>query len=100
MCPAPARREKIVLSVLSLQHTTGHMGLFERIRFKRIPSCLARRQEGTARRGTRPRTTPSMEGIEDKKFLCEKPPTGIEFPACANFQADGHGLQSNRGKKE
>ena len=48
---------------------------------------------------TRPRTTPSMEGIEERKFLCEKPPTGIEFPACANFQGEGHGLQSNRGEK-
>ena len=49
---------------------------------------------------TRPTTTPSMDGIENSKFLCEKPPTGIEFPTCANFQAEVHCLQSTRRKKE
>ena len=49
---------------------------------------------------TRPTTTPSMDGIENSKFFCEKPPTGIEFPTCANFQAEVHCLQSTRRKKE
>ena len=50
---------------------------------------------------TRPRTTPrpSVNRIEKRKLLCEIPPTGIEFPTHATFQAEEHGLQSSKEKK-
>lgn len=34
---------------------------------------------------TRPRRTPSVQGIRERKFMCETPPTGIGFQARANL---------------